>query len=293
MTAGSLVALRKPAVRRALRSRETALVALAVAITAGHKPPGLVMTAMVAIVAIGLMLVVAAGGIDFSVGPMAALTAGIAGMPLPMVFLLAVGAGVLCGLVNGFLATRTPVPHYLVTLAMCAVLIGAAPGAPVRDGGMSAVWVAIALALVAHVVLTRTRLGLQVFFVGSSTTAARMSGIRSTRVQVVVYVVSATLAALAGALAAPNLGSGLRLDVTVITAVVIGGVSLSGGRGTVLGTVLGSVLCVQLLEIMDTLGISDYGQRCGQIVVLLLVVTYNEYRLNRQAGLTSSGGSGS
>lgn len=275
---------RSPAVRRALRSRETVLAVLAVAISVAHEPPGLVMTAFVATVAIGLMFVVAAGGIDFSVGPLAALTAGFAGLPLPLVVLLSVAAGVLCGLVNGALATRTPVPHYLVTLAMCGVLVGASSGVSTRDGGTSVVWAAIAVAVLAHVVLTRTRLGLHVYFVGSSEKAAQLSGIRPDRVKVVVYVVSATLAALAGALATPDLGSGLRLDLTVITAVVIGGVSLSGGRGTVLGTVLGSVLCVQLLEAMDSLGISDYGQQLGQVVVVLLVITFNESQLKSDDG---------
>jgi ribose/xylose/arabinose/galactoside ABC-type transport system permease subunit len=271
--------------RRQIRYRQTALAILAVGLAAGFQQSFLtVTTALVVTVAIGLMFVVAAGGIDFSVGPIAVLTAGL---PYELAVPLSLLIGVICGLVNGMLVIWTPVAPYLVTLAMGAVLLG--PWTPVGDrhiatwlGFPAAVWVAAVIAVIAHIVLARTRLGMHVYFIGSNEETARLSGIRPNPVRLLAYVLSGTLAALAGALAGAGLGSAVELDLVVLAAVVVGGASLSGGRGTVLGTVLGSVLCVQVLEVTASWGISDYGQRCGLIVVLLFVITYNKWRLKSQ-----------
>jgi ribose/xylose/arabinose/galactoside ABC-type transport system permease subunit len=224
------------------------------------------------------LFVLAAGGIDFSVGPIAAVA--VVGLPFGLLI------GLACGLVNGLLVTRTRIPPYLATLGTCAALVSLAPRGAASDGvrwfGVPvAVWVAVVVAFAAHVVLTRTRTGLHVYFVGSNEDGARLSGIRPGMVRILVYVTSGVLAALAGALAGPeltHLGTGIRLELLVLTAVLIGGASLSGGRGTVWGTVLGSVLCVQLLSAMDAWKIGEYGQQCVQIVVLLLVAAFNERR---------------
>lgn len=284
--------------RRAVRSRETVLAALAIAGVMAHPgalftTSGLAMAALLVTVAIGLVCVMASGGIDFSAGPVAAVAAGVALAPeLPYVLAisLAVLIGVLCGLINGILVATTPLAPYLVTLAMAVVLVGAVPspsGGP-RDGAAhlpAVLWVAAVVAVIAHVVLTRTRPGMYVYFVGASEPTARLSGISPASVRLTVYVTAGILAALAGVLAAPELASvgGLRTELMVLTAVALGGASVSGGRGTVLGTVLGSLLCVQLLGVMDSLRVSDYGQQCVQVAVLLVVFGFNESRLRRQA----------
>ncbi|MFC0105404.1 ABC transporter permease [Kibdelosporangium aridum] len=270
-------------VATAARSREAILVVLAAGAVAAQpgtllSTPGLVRAALIASVAIGLLFVVAAGGMDLSAGPVAAFA--VVGLPYGLL------VGLACGLINGLLVARTRIPPYLVTLATCAVLVSAGPrgasGDPTRWFGVPVlVWVAVVIVIAAHIVLTRTRTGLHVYFVGSNADGARLSGIRPGLVRTLVYVTSGVLAALAGALAGPELsplGTGVRLEFLVLTAVLIGGASLSGGRGTVIGTVLGSVLCVQLLAVMDVLKINEYGQQCVQIAVLLLLAAFNERR---------------
>ncbi|RSM88671.1 ABC transporter permease [Kibdelosporangium aridum] len=265
------------------RSKEAILVVLAVGAVVAHpgtllSTSGLVRTALVASVAIGLLFVVVAGGIDLSAGPVAAVA--VVGLPYGLLI------GLACGLINGVLVARTRIPPYLVTLATCALVVSAGPrnasGDATRWFGVPAiVWVAVVIVIAAHIVLTRTRTGLHVYFVGSNADGARLSGIRPGGVRILVYVTSGVLAALAGALAGPELphvGIGVRLEFLVLIAVLIGGASLSGGRGTVLGTVLGSVLCVQMLAVMDVLDINEYGQQCVQIAVLLLLAAFNERR---------------
>jgi ribose/xylose/arabinose/galactoside ABC-type transport system permease subunit len=270
-------------VRRAIRSRDTVLAVVVLGAIAAYpgtlfSASGLARTAFVMTVAIGLLVVVVTGGIDFSVGPVAALALV---MPVGLALLI----GLASGLVNGILVARTRIPPYLVTLATSALLVGASAQARVADGPWwPGACFAAAVVVIAHLMFTRTRTGLHMYFVGSNEDGAWFSGIRPGVVRISVYVTAGLLAALAGTLAGTdtgNLGAGIRLDLLVLTAVLIGGASLSGGRGTVLGTVCGTVLCMQMLAALDALRISQYGQQCVQIAVLLLVAAINARRQAR------------
>jgi len=262
--------------------------------------------AVIAIMAIGMTMVVVAGGIDLSVGSLAALAAvvatrlvrdvaggleaGTAGM-----LLSGLAAIVVCGAVGGVtggLVTRCGVPPFIVTLAMMLVASGLAsivadgqsiyqvPDAFVRLGrgtdlfGLpNAVVLMLALYAAGHVVMSRTAFGRWLYAVGGNREAARLSGVPVERTLLVTYVVSGLLAGLGGVIMASLLKSGAptygqMYELYVIAAVVVGGTALSGGEGTMLGTLVGALVIAVIQNGMNLLGIESYTQK----VVLGLVI---------------------
>jgi len=274
--------------------------------------------AVIAIVAIGMTLVILTGGIDLSVGSLIALSAvlstlcirdlaggeqaGAAGM------VLACGAGILAcgllGLTTGALVTGLRIPPFIVTLAMMLVASGlaflAARGQSVyqipdsfvwlgrgADLGLPrAVWLTGALYLAAHVVLTRTRAGRYVYAVGSNPTAARLTGVPVGRTLLWVYAACGLLAGLGGVVMASQLKSGAptygqMYELYVIAAVVVGGASLSGGRGHVLGTLLGALLIAVIQNGMNLTGVESYTQKVVLGLVILGAVMLDTWRRRR------------
>ena len=267
--------------------------------------------ALVMIIALGMTFVIATGGIDLSVGSVVALSSVATGywvieadLPYAVAVLASVATGLLCGLVNGLLITTTRVPPFVITLGMLGIARGVALGVTsgsTRTGfgpsflylGQGAwlgipipVWTVAVLAILAHVVLTRTTLGRNVFFVGSNEAAAELSGIRVARVKLFVYAVCGTLAALSSVLETARLSvaqpsAGVGYELTAIGAVVIGGASLFGGRGTVLGTVLGACLLTLITNGLIALQVSAYWQQTVQGAVIIIAVALNEWRSRR------------
>jgi ribose transport system permease protein len=233
-------------------------------------------TAIVGIAAVGMTMVIIAGGIDLSVGSIIALVtvviaAGLQSGQSPLVAALGgIIAGALCGLLNGLLITRLRVVPFIVTLGTLLVMRGAAKGLAHEqkiDAPLTwltdllaalpqenrwqlvppGVWLTIVLALLVAAILRYTRLGRHIFAVGSNEQTARLCGVPVERVTVIVYTLSGMTAGLAGLLqfsrltvGDPTVAAGLELDV--IAAVVIGGGSFSGGEGSVPGTIVGALI---------------------------------------------------
>ncbi len=255
-----------------------------------------------AIIAAGMTFVILTGGIDLSVGSMVAFSGVVAALvlqaslPLAVVIVLAlvaaIGVGAASGWTAGWLITRHRVAPFIVTLALMTVWRGAAftvtDGRPVWGlaEGFSDIASARVLAVplptivmaivfvVAHVVLTSTRFGRAIVAVGGNREAARLAGVPVTRVLVLVYALCGTLSALSGFLLSSRMNSGqpnagLMYELDVIAAVVVGGTSLSGGRGTIVGTLIGTLLIGVLRNGLNLLNVGSYIQ---QILVGLVIV---------------------
>lgn len=266
------------------------------------------------IIAVGMTFVILTGGIDLSVGSTVALVSILTGtfmvdlnLPVVVAAVAALLCGLVVGLVNGILVGATPIPAFVVTLGMLAVARGLALGItqgqsisglpsgflPLGQGSMLGipipVWIAAAIAVVAHLVLTRTRFGRNVFFIGSNEQAAVLSGIRVRRTKIAIYVIAAGLAALEAiietsrlSVGQPSAGGGYEL--VAIGAVVIGGTSLFGGEGSILGTVLGTFLLALIQNGLILLGISAYWQQVFSGTIIVAAVGLNIWRQRRSGG---------
>jgi len=250
------------------------------------------------LVALTMTFVIITGGIDLSVGSilgLAAILVGVLwknlGLALPVAMVLAVGAGGLAGLVNGLIVTRFKVPPLIATLATLALYRGLAEGISqsrsVRGypewfyalgqgdaAGMPVqVWILLVATVAAAGILGLTTFGRATYAVGANETAARFSGVAVDRTRLLIYTASGLMSGLAAVIfvsrvttTRSDMGSGLELDV--ITAVVLGGTSIFGGKGTVVGTVLGLVLIQALRSGLSLAGVKGDGT----IVVIGLVL---------------------
>ncbi len=272
--------------------------------------------AMFALVAIGMAFVIMSGGIDLSVGSVAALGSVVAALLSPLGPLPAlaggVGAGLACGVVNGLVVGVLKLQPFIATLAMTLAAHGLAllladnqPVAVSYDSGFTELGqgdalglpvpalVATGVALVAWVAQRHGRFGRHTLAIGGSEEAARLMGLSVRARQVQVYAVSGLLAGLAGVLLAaqgsgqPN--EGLGWDLFAISAVVIGGTLLTGGSGSIAGTLLGVLLLGLLFNLLNfengrgQITLSSYWQAVLRGVFLLVVVLL-QARLVRAAG---------
>jgi rhamnose transport system permease protein len=263
------------------------------------------------IVGLGMTFIIVTGGIDLSVGSILGLVAillGVfwknVGLPLPVAIVLAIVSGSLAGLFNGFIITRFKVPPLIATLATLALYRGLAEGISesrsVRGypewfyvlgqgdawGIPTQLWVFLALAVVAIFILGVTPFGRTIYAIGSNAVAARFSGISVNHSLLAIYTASGFLAAIAGVIfvsrvstTRSDMGTGLELDV--ITAVVLGGTSIFGGRGTVVGTLLGLMLMQALKSGLLLAGVKGDGTIMAIGVVLIgTVIVSNLFRAN-------------
>lgn len=260
-----------------------------------------------ALIAFGQTLVILTGGIDLSVGSVIALSAMVAAffaraMPdsIWLAFLLAVAVGALVGLANGALVAVLRVPAFIATLALLTLASGLAyvigDGAPINGlpaaygdlakfkllGLQFPVIVMIVGFIVLAVIMRRTVYGTRIYAVGGNQQAARIAGIKVGRVLLSTYVISGSLAAVSGVLLSsrviagtPSLGSGYELDA--IAAVVIGGASLIGGRGTIWGTAIGLLLIQTLNNGLDLLLVPSYWQSVIKGVLIAAAVAVDVY----------------
>jgi rhamnose transport system permease protein len=263
------------------------------------------------IVGLGMTFIIVTGGIDLSVGSILGLVAillGVfwknVGLPLPLAIVLAIASGSLAGLFNGFIITRFNVPPLIATLATLALYRGLAEGISeshsVRGypdwffvlgqgevwGIPTQLWVFLALAIVAIFILGVTPFGRAIYAIGSNAVAARFSGIAVKRSLLAIYTASGFLASVAGVIfvsrvstTRSDMGTGLELDV--ITAVVLGGTSIFGGRGTVVGTLLGLILMQALKSGLLLAGVKGDGTIMVIGLVLIgTVIVSNLFRMN-------------
>ncbi|HOC44908.1 MAG TPA: ribose ABC transporter permease [Thermoanaerobaculales bacterium] len=268
-------------------------------------------TSVLAIIAAGMTFVILTAGIDLSVGSLVAISGVVCALllkaqaPLPVVIGLGllggIAVGLLSGLLSGVVIARFSVTPFIATLAMMTIWRGAAyllvGGRPVwglpeafdflGSGRLAGIPFPTAVMLcvyaVAWFVLAHTPFGRYVYAVGGNPEAARLAGIRTSRVIVLVYVISGVLAAISGILLASRMSSGqpnagLMFELEVIAAVVVGGTSLFGGRGGIVGTFVGAMLIGVLRNGLNLVGVGSYVQQVVLGFVILLAVMLDQLR---------------
>lgn len=271
------------------------------------------------IIAFGMTLVIIAAEIDISVGSAIAFASSLfgvlaasAGLPLwvAAIAVIAVGAGI--GTLAGLVRARLNVPSFIVTLALFSALSGAALlitdaiPIPITDPGFSE-WgngyvlgipiPAIVLAvtfIVFWLLANRTAFGRSVYAIGGNPEAARLSGIRVALVRTVLFTLTGLLAAVSGLLQTSQLGAGNPLigrgvEFAVITAVIVGGANLYGGRGSMVGTLLGVIFIGVLNNGMILLGINSYAQYVANGLIVLLAVLISAFNPRGSRGRALAG----
>src|SRR5688572_28263091 len=272
-------------------------------------------TAIVAAAALGMTVVIVSGGIDLSVGSVVALTTvaialllGQGWSPSSAAFGGVIAAAI-CSVINGVLVTGLRVVPFIVTLGTMILVRGAAKGfaderrieAPhtwlnnllrttAADAGgflPAGVWLVLLLALVVGGLLRYTRFGRHVFAIGSNERTARLCGVAVPRTKILIYTIGAIFAGVAGVLqfsrlsvGDPTVAEGLELDV--IAAVIIGGGSLSGGRGTVIGTLLGATTMAVIQIGCAQKGYPNWVQQIVTGTIIVLAVALDRWRQGRQ-----------
>ena len=264
------------------------------------------------IIAAGMTITLISAEIDLSVGSVEALTGSLiavlivdSGVPVLLAVLIGLMAAATCGFVSGFFSTRYELPSFVTTLAMLGIAQGFAfvvtEGEAVQGIPSSVEWlgqgelgpipapVAIAalILLILNFILTRTEFGVRVYAVGGNAEAARLVGINVRRVKLVVLLLSASLAGVAGLLLSARLGSGAPnvagtdlLDA--VAAAVIGGTSLFGGSGRITGTIMGVLLIATIRNGLILLGVQSYWQQVA-IGALILAAVLVDHALKEAA----------
>lgn len=265
-------------------------------------------------VTVGMTLVLIVAGIDLSVGSVVGLSAtvvGVAivslGLPIPVACCLGVAAGLTAGLVNGVLVSRFALPSFIVTLGMLemsrgmgylvtdsqTVYIGSAIqqiALPLPGIGVSgALLFSLSLVVAGQFILTRTVFGRHLIAIGTNEKAARMAGIDSRNYTLGVLALSGALAGIGGIFNAAYLGSadpnaGFGLELSAIAAAVIGGTSLMGGRGSVIGAFAGVLIIAVLQNGLAQLGVTEPTKRIITGAVIVFAVLIDRWRASRSDG---------
>ncbi len=254
-----------------------------------------------ALIAVGMTLVILTGGIDLSVGAVMALSGTVAaglmsgGMNGGLALLLCLLIGLAFGVANGAFVARAGMPPIIVTLATMGIARGLAliytGGYPISGlpswirwfgggfvlGVQTPIVIMAVVYLLAWVLLERTPFGRYVYAIGGNETATRLSGVRVARYKLLVYAISGLTAAIAAVVLTsrlmsgqPNAGEGFELDA--IAAVVLGGTSIAGGRGSLIGTLLGALLLGVLNNGLNMVGVNPYVQTVVKGGIILLAI---------------------
>ncbi|PMS12746.1 ABC transporter permease [Trinickia caryophylli] len=283
-----------------------------------YNPQGLMIMVLrvseIGLIAVGVTMVIIAGGIDLSSGSVVALSAMIAGslaqaggfgatvfpgltdLPVAVPVIAGVLAGGFCGLVNGMVTVRSNVPPFIVTLGMMVSARGLARyythGQPISmftdaysaiGNGAKPVAIFLIAALIFHIVLRYTRYGKCLYAIGGNVHAARVSGIAVGQSLIAVYVIAGLLSGLAGVVVSARAqtsqsGMGLSYELDAIAAAVIGGTSLAGGVGRITGTVIGALILGVISSGFIFLGIDSYIQEIVKGGIIVAAVIADQYR---------------
>ncbi|ABL69779.1 MULTISPECIES: ABC transporter permease [Paracoccus] len=273
---------------------------------------------VVGIIAIGVTQVIISGGIDLSSGSIVGATAMISmslaqaagyeraiypdltGLPVVVPLLAGLLFGLLCGTINGVLIAYTRIPPFIATLGMMVTARGFAKwytkGQPISfpsdsfaaiGKGMMPVFIFLVVALIFHVALKYTRYGKFTYAIGANPQAARVSGINVERQLVRIYAIAGLLSALAGIVVAARgltaqAGMGTMYELDAIAMAVIGGVSLTGGRGSILGTMIGMVIFGVIISGFTFLRLDAYYQEMIKGVIIVAAVVADVYRQKKR-----------
>ncbi|SFC40234.1 ABC transporter permease [Tropicimonas isoalkanivorans] len=272
----------------------------------------LLATSTIGVLAIAATFVIGSGGLDLSLGSVMGLSGVVGayvgvnwGLPMPIAVAACIGAGAAAGFVNGTIVTRAYVPAFIVTLGMLGIARGLA--LVISDGRViyglppsmvylgqgrplsipMPVIIFVTTAIVMHCVLAYTRYGRHTLAIGDSENAARTAGINIERHRRSLYTLSGALAGLGGLLftARINAGdptAGLTYELTAITAAIIGGTNLFGGRGSILGTMVGALIMGVLQNGLNLLAVQSYYQQMAIGAVLILAVFIDQYQLRKE-----------
>nr|WP_272209799.1 ABC transporter permease [Marinicella sp. W31]MDC2875628.1 ABC transporter permease [Marinicella sp. W31] len=274
-------------------------------LTAGNLLNVIRQAAPILIVAIAMTFVIITGGIDLSVGSIIAVINAVvamiivAGVPWPLAIVAMLALGAFIGLFQGWFVSYQGIPAFIVTLAGLSIFRGIALyltkgySIPIRDvpgflflgrgeifGVPFPAMIAIVVAIIGYIVISKTRYGRQVVAIGSNLEAARRVGMPAKFVLMSVYVLSGLACGLAGLLMAARLGSGssnaaVGFELQAIAAVVLGGTSLMGGRGTILGTVLGTMTIAVIGNGLILMHISPFFTQIVTGAIILLAIWLN------------------
>jgi ribose/xylose/arabinose/galactoside ABC-type transport system permease subunit len=268
--------------------------------------------ALFGIVSVGMTFVILTAGIDLSVGSIIAVTAVVSalllnvGTPVPLVILAGLGVGITLGAINGAGITLGRLPPFIMTLGMMVMGRGLAmtisDGHPIHFPEASGdfawlgqgyllrlpvpVWIFAAVAILAYIVLRYTPFGRSIYAVGSNPEAARLAGINVRLVVFSVYVISGMLSAVTALIFVSRLTvgepvAGIGIELEAIAVTVIGGTSLFGGEGSVIGTVIGAAIFAVLANILNLAGVSPFTQQIVKGAIIVLAVLFEMHRRRR------------
>lgn len=273
----------------------------------------LLATSTIGVLAIAATFVIGSGGLDLSLGSVMGLSGVVGayvavnmGLPSALGLLACILAGAAAGHVNGQLVTRAFVPAFIVTLGMLGlarglalvisegrVIYGLPPmmvyvGQGRPFGIPMPVIIFVLTAIIAHFALAYSKFGRHTLALGDSESAARAAGIRVERHRRILYTLSGALAGLAGMLFMARVNSGdptagLNYELTAITAAIIGGTNLFGGRGSILGTMIGALIMGVLQNGLNLLAVQSYYQQMAIGGVLILAVFIDQYQLRKES----------
>ena len=254
-----------------------------------------------AVIAIGMSFVILTGGIDLSVGSILAVSAAVAaGMikstgNISFAIIVAIAIGCLIGFINGFLISKGRIQAFIVTLATMIIFRGVTyvytDGIPISGLGQSfsgignktilglpiPVLIMVIVFGIAYYILSQTRYGRYLYALGGNEDSARLSGINTDKIKTLVYVICGATAALSGIIVTSRIGSaspnaGVSFELDAIAAVVLGGTSLAGGEGSVVGTIIGALIIGVLNNGLNLMNVSPFYQSIIKGLVILLAV---------------------
>ncbi len=264
-----------------------------------------------ALIAFGMTFVILTGGIDLSVGSIlalsSALTAGLlgSGMPVTLAILISLIFGCILGMMNGLLISYGKLAPFIVTLATMTIFRGATlvytNGNPITKGLSDTflfqflgqgyivgipfpVIIMFIVFIVLYVLLHKTAFGKSVYAIGGNEKAAYISGVKLNKVKIIIYSISGIMASISGLIITSRLSSaqptaGASYEMDAIAAVVLGGTSLSGGKGRILGTLIGALIIGVLNNGLNIIGVSAFWQQVVKGVVILIAVLIDRFKV--------------
>lgn len=267
-----------------------------------------------ALIAFGMTFVILTGGIDLSVGSIlalsSALTAGLlgSGMPVTLAIFISLILGCILGMMNGLLISYGKLAPFIVTLATMTIFRGATlvytNGNPITKGLSDTflfqflgqgyivgipfpVIIMFIVFIVLYVLLHKTAFGKSVYAIGGNEKAAYISGVKLNKVKIIIYSISGMMASISGLIITSRLSSaqptaGASYEMDAIAAVVLGGTSLSGGKGRILGTLIGALIIGVLNNGLNIIGVSAFWQQVVKGVVILIAVLIDRFKVVKQ-----------
>ena len=264
-----------------------------------------------ALIAFGMTFVILTGGIDLSIGSIlalsSALTAGLlgSGMPVTLAILISLILGCILGMMNGLLISYGKLAPFIVTLATMTIFRGATlvytNGNPITKGLSDTflfqflgqgyivgipfpVIIMFIVFIVLYVLLHKTAFGKSVYAIGGNEKAAYISGVKLNKVKIIIYSISGIMASISGLIITSRLSSaqptaGASYEMDAIAAVVLGGTSLSGGKGRILGTLIGALIIGVLNNGLNIIGVSAFWQQVVKGVVILIAVLIDRFKV--------------